>query len=84
MLAKESQGLHDPWIAPPLNTHMFKLYLKRTLGVILIILGIIMGFLPILQGWILILAGVALLEWDPAKRFLARIKQKWNARKQRP
>lgn len=29
-LANESRALHEPWIAPPLTTHTFKLYLRRT------------------------------------------------------
>ena len=30
-LANESHELHQPWISPPLTSHMFKLYLRRTL-----------------------------------------------------
>ena len=29
-MANESRSLHEPWIAPPLTTHTFKLYLRRT------------------------------------------------------
>lgn len=54
----------------------FKL-LRKTAGVLLIILGVVSFFLPVLQGWLFILLGAILLESVWVKKHTHRLKAKW-------
>ena len=55
---------------------MYVKILKKTIGIILIIIGVISGFIPIIQGWIFILAGLALLgiKKEHIKKFIKKLK----------
>ena len=56
---------------------MYKKILKKTFGILLIIVGIIGLFLPIIQGVLLILAGLALMgiKIDDIKAWLKKKKR---------
>lgn len=58
-----------------------KLWLKRTAGVILILLGVVSGLVPVVQGWLLILIGLYLLEVDWVKGWIEKLKEKREKRR---
>lgn len=51
-------------------------YLKKTIGIFLIIFGVISLVVPFSPGWLFIFAGLVLLEWNVLKKIEEKIKKK--------
>lgn len=58
-----------------------KFTIKKSIGIVLIVIGVIGLFVPILQGLLLVAAGLYLLEYEPINRFVKKLKERWKKKK---
>ncbi|HLD72991.1 MAG TPA: PGPGW domain-containing protein [Candidatus Nanoarchaeia archaeon] len=51
-------------------------FLRKTIGISLVVIGIISLIVPVAPGWLFILTGLILLKYPPLKKYLLKMKQR--------